>query len=284
MKTKTLSDYAEVLEFSQWGEEGIIAEIFSRIGTNDKTCVEFGAADGLFCSNTANLWRNEQWSAQLFELDEVFMDDLIANTSDYPLVNIEMISVDNIDELVPSPVDLVSMDVDGNEYSIFLNMEVKHRVLIVEHNPTFPPHIHFWGGTGQGSSALALCELAERKGYKFVAATLTNLFFVLEEYSDKFEDLDTSLASNFDHTSLNYVVTDYCGNYDIKGLFPYGFSQHTSFDVEGSIPEHVAKYVLSDLNTQKMIWNRFTDFPAEKRAVSYMNIKREDLKEVRESE
>jgi len=44
---------------SQWGEDGIIEEIFRRIGMGGKFCIEIGAWNGKYLSNTWNLWHNE---------------------------------------------------------------------------------------------------------------------------------------------------------------------------------------------------------------------------------
>ena len=50
---------------SQNGEDGVIEEIFNRIGTKNNICVEFGAWDGIQLSNTFNLWNNREWNAVL---------------------------------------------------------------------------------------------------------------------------------------------------------------------------------------------------------------------------
>jgi len=55
---------------SQYGEDGIIARIFELIGTRNKWCVEFGASDGQYLSNTWDLINNHGWSAVLAEGNE----------------------------------------------------------------------------------------------------------------------------------------------------------------------------------------------------------------------
>ena len=55
---------------SQWGEDGIIGEIFRRIGPENKLAVEFGAWDGEYLSNVWNLWHNRKWRAVLIESNE----------------------------------------------------------------------------------------------------------------------------------------------------------------------------------------------------------------------
>ncbi len=54
---------------SQFGEDGVIMEIFNRIGHGNKFCVEFGAWDGEYLSNSYNLFNNNGWHALLIEAD-----------------------------------------------------------------------------------------------------------------------------------------------------------------------------------------------------------------------
>jgi len=54
---------------SQYGEDGVIARIFELIGTRNKWCVEFGAWDGEYLSNTWALINEHGWSAVLAEGD-----------------------------------------------------------------------------------------------------------------------------------------------------------------------------------------------------------------------
>ena len=255
---------AQLGGMSQWGEDGIIQEIFKNVPTESPECVEFGAADGMFCSNTWRLWRHLDWNANLYECNPKSFNDLTKNTEQYENVVIDFVAVEYLDNLIPYGVDLVSMDVDGLEYSILYNMEQRHKVLIIEHNPTFPPNMHFRGGDGQGSSALALCELAERKGYRFLTSTLTNLFFVAEEFFSPFEKYDTKLEHNFDPSSLNYVVTDYNGNYDIKGYFPYGMNDKTIYDVSTAVPEHICKYIARKEKFGSWALSQYSDISLDK--------------------
>ena len=52
---------------SQNGEDGVLSEIFRRLGEKKKHCVEFGAWDGKFLSNTWSLWAEHGWKALLIE-------------------------------------------------------------------------------------------------------------------------------------------------------------------------------------------------------------------------
>ena len=41
----------EIPKYNLLGEDGIIEEIFKRMNIKNGSCVEFGANDGIFCSN-----------------------------------------------------------------------------------------------------------------------------------------------------------------------------------------------------------------------------------------
>lgn len=52
--------------YSQYGEDGIIEEIFRRIGISNGFFVEFGAFDGISLSNTRHLWE-KGWNGVMIE-------------------------------------------------------------------------------------------------------------------------------------------------------------------------------------------------------------------------
>lgn len=213
-------------EYSQYGEDGIIEFLLSQIGIADpsgkKFVIEFGAADGFWCSNTAKLWHNkEDCDALLIEGDTDKYSKLAANN----FKNVESINafVDNIDDFTTRVADVCSIDVDGNEYYIMARMKTRHRILIVENNPTVPPHIDMLGFEDEptGASASMLCKLASHMGYTLVGATACNLIFIPSDVAAKF-DFETDLNKLFDSSHLNYLVTDYGGNHNVFGKLPYG--------------------------------------------------------------
>ena len=55
--------------YSQGGEDGVIAHLFSCIGTTNRYFVEFGAWDGRHLSNTANLRLHAGWTGLLLDGD-----------------------------------------------------------------------------------------------------------------------------------------------------------------------------------------------------------------------
>jgi hypothetical protein len=219
---------------SQYGEDGIIEELFNRLGAEDPFCIEFGAWDGKYLSNVWNLWHNKSWNALLVEAEKERADQLAKSISDFKKVTVHCTYVaptgpDSIGEIVkkmnlPAKVDLLSIDIDGNDYFIFESLSyIKPRVIIVEYNPTIPPHLEIVQKEGEyfGASALSLCQLASSKGYKLAAITDTNLFFVESSDFAKLEIDELNLKRDFLGTHLAYVYSSYDGKTFIDKTPPY---------------------------------------------------------------
>ena len=215
-------EFASWDKYSQSGEDAVIQAVFYLIGPGNKICMEFGAADGFYCSNTAALWTELDWSAILVESDPKLFASLQSNTSRFSNVEVFEGEVENVDDFASEPLDFVSIDVDGEDFNIWERTTVQHRVVCIEHNPTLPPSVEFHSGQWAGASAASLVRLGDIKGYRFLTATKTNCFFVREDEFEPFSDFDCSLENNFDPQSLNFVVTDYHGNFDVAGSLPYG--------------------------------------------------------------
>lgn len=186
---------------SQNGEDGIIQEILARLGRQgglDKWCVEIGAWDGFFLSNTAKLITEQQYSAVLIEGDEVRFRTLCQNMPQPRIHKVcQFVTLEGsatMDEVlkrtpIPRDFDLISIDIDGCDYFIFESLkEYRPKVVCIEFNPTIPNEISFIQardfGIKQGTSARPLVELARQKGYTLVSTTLCNLFFVRNELAD----------------------------------------------------------------------------------------------------
>lgn len=219
--------------YSQYGEDGIIEQLLGRLDEPTGFVIEFGAADGTFCSNTARLWRDVGgYEALLIESDQTLYDELVEKTSGFDGVECKHGFVTNIDDYTTRVADVCSIDVDGDDYQIVERMTTNHQIVVVEHNPTVPPHVMMIGyeGAGVGSSAAVITELMAAKGYTLVAATKTNVIFL---YGDHHEEFETSLEVLFDYSALNYVVTSYNGVYDMIGEFGYGFDRPGNLQLHG---------------------------------------------------
>ena len=107
--------------YSQNGEDGMLHELFGRIGAPHRFFVEFGVEDGLEC-NTARLARDFGWAGVLLEGSPEKFRALDANYRPFSKVRrVEaFITRENIVELfvaagVPHEFDLLSIDIDGND-------------------------------------------------------------------------------------------------------------------------------------------------------------------------
>lgn len=222
-KTISLRGYENNIT-SQFGEDGLIEEIFIRIGIESRICVEFGAWDGKYLSNTWNLWHEKGWKAILIEGDENKAKLLRNNVRDFPEVHVHCAYISNerensLDEVlkyfhVPNAIDLISIDVDGNEYHLLKAMKAyKPRLIIVEFNPTIPHYIEYVciKDSRIGSSALSLYLLAKNMGYHLVACTQTNLFLVTTTDFIKMGMEEPSIADIMPTDNLTYIVSSYDG-------------------------------------------------------------------------
>ena len=224
-----LADYKENI-YSQWGEDGIIRKIFEIIGTSSKTVIEFGAADGFWFSNTANLWANDpSWSGILIEGNPSSFNRLKNNTASYPCIAINRYvgtSPENSLEAIlmeinlDTPIDLLSIDIDGNDYYVLQSLEkLRPRIIICEYNPSIPAHLDVYPDQENyiGCSVAALQRIAKEKDYTLVAITETNCIFVQNIEISKFSNYDLDR----DHLSFNsftsYIICDYAGRYKVIG-------------------------------------------------------------------
>lgn len=197
---------------SQFGEDGIIEEIFRIIPTDAQNnwCCEFGAWDGLHCSNTYNLIKNKNWTGILIEANSKKFVDLQATYKGNDkaiLLNefVEFAGGNTLDVILernnaPKDLDLLSVDIDSTDYQIFESLNVfKPKIIIIEFNPTIPDNIEFiqqadWNKK-HGSSLLAMTNLAKRKGYELICVNAENAFYVDCKYFNLFCIADNSISA-----------------------------------------------------------------------------------------
>jgi hypothetical protein len=199
---KKLSRY-EFKVWSQNGEDGIIAEIFRRVGTTNRYFVEFGASDG--SENNSALLVRQGWSGLWMDADtkavkrvkESYRSEIDAER----LTVLEtFITAENIEDLfrqtrVPVEMDLLSIDIDRNDYYVWEKItHYRPRVVVIEYNSVVPPTMSwvvpydpkafgfakFGDLPHNGASLKALEELGAKKGYSLVGCDLcgVNAFFV----------------------------------------------------------------------------------------------------------
>jgi hypothetical protein len=192
----------EAQVFSQSGEDGIIGEIFRRIGPAGRRFVEIGVGNGLE-NNTAYLLA-QGWSGSWLEgsahavreARHLFRRPLAASRLAIleTMVTAEGV-VPALESLgVSTEFDLLSVDVDRNTYYVWEALAgFRPRVVVVEYNSTIPPSDEWvveydasklWNGTNYFGASLKSYELLGRRlGYVLVGCGLagTNAFFVRED-------------------------------------------------------------------------------------------------------
>lgn len=193
---------AEFRVFSQWGEDGIIQYLVSRVPIERRVFVEFGVEDYRE-SNTRFLLENDYWEGLILDSGTAHLD-VIGQTDmrwRYPIEGRSaFLTRENINEViseggVEGDIGLLSVDVDGNDYWILDAIDVvSPRILVVEYNslfgaeasvtvpyrPDFQRQKAHWSGLCYGASLAALHHLALTKGYRLVGCNRAgvNAFFV----------------------------------------------------------------------------------------------------------
>lgn len=212
-KFKFLSD-AEFKVFSQWGEDGILNYIFEVLGLTKPRIMEVGASNFIECNSR---FAAEHRNARVYAVDlnpelisTVQAMDLSWKNHIFPVK--EKITPENIqsherqaNELMFG-IDLVSFDIDGNDYWCLEKMLLKNvSVVVVEVNPLFGDKInvtvprndsfdrnkaHF-SNLFFGMSYKASLTLLGKKGFTCIGSNLAgnNIFFVRKEFVDKFEQI-----------------------------------------------------------------------------------------------
>jgi hypothetical protein len=196
--------------FSQNGEDGILQEIFRRIGESDRFSVEFGFGDGTECC-TRNLLVNHGWSGLLIDGSSACVENAKRVYRGVANVNIvqSLITAENILDIfkthgVPKSPDLLVVDIDGNDYWVLQQIlsAYRPRVIVCEYNARWEPATdwvmpynpgHVWDGSAYfGASLAALFRLAKENGYALVCCDSrgVNAFFVRSDLiADRFPDV-----------------------------------------------------------------------------------------------
>jgi hypothetical protein len=185
--------------YSQCDEDGIIHEIFKRIGTTNRTFVEFGVGSGIECNSVKLLvegWRGlwldggEHHICQSRTRFKTFVESRHLTALE------AFITAENINSLiaqggVSGEIDLLGIDIDHNDYWVWQAIDVVNpRVVVIEYNATMHPPLslvvpyepdRIWDGSNfYGASLEALVRLGRNKGYQLVGCNFagSNAFFV----------------------------------------------------------------------------------------------------------
>ena len=191
--------------YSQTDEDGILAEIFRRVGDGGRLFVEIGCGDGTENNTHALLlagWRGTWIDAGREKIGRIAAS--IPLRSERLHVVHAAVTRENAaglvtDEMRGAPeLDLLSVDIDGNDLHVLREIvaTVHPRVIVSEYNGKFPPPLaltmaydpnHRWAGDDyHGASLQALADALA--GYRLVACNLSgaNAFFVRDDLAGAF--------------------------------------------------------------------------------------------------
>ncbi len=196
--------------FSQQDEDGIIDEIFNRIGSGSKKFIEMGLETGIEC-NTTNLLFQE-WSGLWIESNKKNVESIRKNFSNFLKnslkVHSEKINPNNVNQILLNyynkneEVDLLSIDIGVHTFHVLDAISlINPRVIVTEYNAKYGPIINWtvdynqnseWDGSDYfGGSLKAFEVMLSKKNYALVGCNVTgvNAFFVRkDQLKDKFEE------------------------------------------------------------------------------------------------
>jgi len=195
--------------YSQFEEDGILLYIFAAIGVVNRTFVDIGSGSGIN-SNCANLATNFGWHGLFIDGNKRHVSIGMAfygkhpDTSLYPPKFVHVfVQRENINQIIEEQgfsgeIDLVSIDLDGNDYWIWDALSIiQPRVVIIETHVEFGlrsivvPYDKDYCYPGRhpdyhGASPVAMVKLARKKGYRLVGSNYYgfNTIYVRKEIEE----------------------------------------------------------------------------------------------------
>jgi hypothetical protein len=235
--------------FSQFGDDGIIQYLAHNLDLKYKTFIEFGVED-YFESTTRFLLQKDNWSgfimdgsdenmARLKRAELYWKHDLNARAA--------FVTKENINNLISAGiadwegVDILHVDIDGNDYWVWKEIEINPAVVIMEYNSNFgieraitvPYDPSFYRTKAHsrnlywGSSLKALYLLAKQRGYEFIGCTSAghNAYFVRKDMMN-----DRVRAVSLEN---GYVKSKYRESRDENGKLTYASSKERAEILKG---------------------------------------------------
>jgi len=211
--------------YSQNDEDGILSAILGRLKIDQGVFVEYGCGDGLE-NNTIHLlmrgWRG-LWigATELKVRIPASSRQLRFERQWVTLDNCAEILQHGIHQIDASGVNIVSMDLDGNDFFFvqkILDGGFEPDVFIVEYNSKFPPPIRFtieydpkyvWSGTDYfGASLQSFIDLFDVFGFRLVCCNVTgaNAFFVAKRHVSAFADVPKEAEELFMPPDYNWFL------------------------------------------------------------------------------
>jgi hypothetical protein len=190
---------SEFRVYSQHREDGIVDFVLGLAGLQGGGFVEFGFAPHE--CNCLNLAVNRGWSGLFIDASRVKCDDarhllgrICGRRADIVEEHLTTANIGAVLGRAPSTVEVLSIDVDGNDYWLWQAISHEPALVVIEYNaslgpersvsvpyrPDFDRYAMHPSGLYHGASLKALERLGRRKGYRLVGVERTgvNAFFV----------------------------------------------------------------------------------------------------------
>jgi hypothetical protein len=191
--------------FSQNGEDGILRYLFSEIGFRSKLFLEFGF--GVTQNNSLRLMLKEGFGGVFIDGSELSVRRFNKAAESFGIKNVKAINtflnLENLETTIlgsglSKEIDLLSIDVDGNDYWFYEGIRcLSPRIVVIEYNaslgpqlslstpydPLFDRHEKHASGFYCGASITALERLGKKKGYSLVGCDSKgdNAFFIRDD-------------------------------------------------------------------------------------------------------
>jgi hypothetical protein len=214
--------------YSQNGEDGIIHEIFSRIGIEKGTFVEIGTGDG--SENNTRLLLDLGWKGTWIEGDASSCETARENLKEFTetgclkIINTH-VTPQNINDIlqrenIPQNIDLLSLDIDMDTHHVWKTLDyLNANIAVVEYNGFFPESVTWeseyeeggsWDGTiNMGATLKSLIEIASSKELCHIGCELTgtNAFFARTQLvKEHFPEVKAE--NNLFEPSRHFLVND----------------------------------------------------------------------------
>lgn len=201
LRLPNLWDY-EFKVFSQWGEDGILQHLTSRLAIRHKTFIEFGV-ETFHESNCRFLMTKDHWSGFVVDGSQDNMRRLQQSYFYWrsPLrCRAEFLTAENVADVLDESgfkagLGILSIDIDGNDWHVLKRLhDWQPDIFIVEYNAVFgrqaavtvPYHPEFqrskahYSNLYYGASLPAFATLLGERGYALVGVNGvgSNAFFV----------------------------------------------------------------------------------------------------------
>lgn len=216
--------------FSQNDEDGILLEILKRMSLlknpRDNSFIEFGVGNGL--ENNSLILLMHGFKGTWIGNEELSID--LTNSRKLQYIK-TWLTLDNISEVVQksiaflgtSEIDLLSMDLDGNDLyfiNFFIRSGIFPKIIITEYNGKFPPPIeftinydcnHHFNSDYMGASIQSINNILDSH-YYLVACNIAgcNAFYVRNDFSAYFPDVPKTISEKF--LPANYGIVTKMGH------------------------------------------------------------------------